>query len=582
MPDEIRLPTEEEIAQLPRWAQVAFAARCARRVQPLFTAGWAKSAGTRAEAVDRAISLTEAYAADPTSGNPTSVREAADSVYKIAYATAESDPGSSVRRAASDAAFAAASAAFDHNESFQYAKHASLGAPVVEGRVNPERVLQAMRRDFELLQGAAQREKWTDDTPVPMAFFGPLWPEGEPEGWPGGDHTEPTERMRRPPSEQELQRLPRWAQVLFALRCATRALPLFTYLWPEAPEQLVRRLREWTQTAENDAALGGGNGFVILLDLGEADAPVHALDHVDPKRGQAAAGVARAAVHANNAVERAAKAQETFARGNAEKASRINRQMQSEVWGCWAGVLEALSHSSTQKWRSAFITAARRDLDELEGRSARLGWDDTTPLQVASLGDLWPFGEPQGWPKDDRTRVQYHVRWRVDPPGWEADQIVYDSLKGSLPSLGVDWSGELNPDYEGDRGYDARLYVAGGLSQSQLDQLATSTKQFAEDSSVAVEDLSIREWVEPAVDDYGLTGPSQQVPRESRLTIRIPVPPMADTPETRAELKRHIKELVLRANLLNREHGGPGLEIAGGRITSPAGVIVCDPAGGGS
>ena len=30
-----KLPTEDEIARLPRWAIVAFAARCARRVLPL-------------------------------------------------------------------------------------------------------------------------------------------------------------------------------------------------------------------------------------------------------------------------------------------------------------------------------------------------------------------------------------------------------------------------------------------------------------------------------------------------------------------------------------------------------------------
>ncbi len=38
MSEKVNIPTEKEIGQLPRWAQVAFAARCARRVQPLFKA----------------------------------------------------------------------------------------------------------------------------------------------------------------------------------------------------------------------------------------------------------------------------------------------------------------------------------------------------------------------------------------------------------------------------------------------------------------------------------------------------------------------------------------------------------------
>lgn len=45
-------------------------------------------------------------------------------------------------------------------------------------------VVSAMRRDYELLKAAAQHEKWDDKTPVPPEFFGPLWLDGDPEGWP--------------------------------------------------------------------------------------------------------------------------------------------------------------------------------------------------------------------------------------------------------------------------------------------------------------------------------------------------------------------------------------------------------------
>lgn len=38
-----------------------------------------------------------------------------------------------------------------------------------------------MRRDYELLRAFAEREQWTDETPVPPEVFGPLWPDGEPE-----------------------------------------------------------------------------------------------------------------------------------------------------------------------------------------------------------------------------------------------------------------------------------------------------------------------------------------------------------------------------------------------------------------
>ena len=42
----------------------------------------------------------------------------------------------------------------------------------------------AMRRDYLLLVETADAERWTHDTSVSPALFGPLWPDGEPEGWP--------------------------------------------------------------------------------------------------------------------------------------------------------------------------------------------------------------------------------------------------------------------------------------------------------------------------------------------------------------------------------------------------------------
>lgn len=61
-------------------------------------------------------------------------------------------------------------------------------------------------------------------------------------------------------------------------------------------------------------------------------------------------------------------------------------------------------------------------------------------------------------------------------------------------------------------------------------------------------------------------------PIEPRLQLRVATLPLADTPENREALKVHLRELVKAANLVNRERGGPGLEIARAKITSPAGV----------
>lgn len=52
-----------DVAQLPHWARVAFAARCARLVQPLFLENWPNAIPERRDAVARAIMLAEQTAA---------------------------------------------------------------------------------------------------------------------------------------------------------------------------------------------------------------------------------------------------------------------------------------------------------------------------------------------------------------------------------------------------------------------------------------------------------------------------------------------------------------------------------------
>ncbi|MEM9065772.1 MAG: hypothetical protein AAGB51_09820, partial [Planctomycetota bacterium] len=62
------LPSKEELRTLPRWALVAYAARCARRVQPLFKASWPDAPAEHVEAVDKAITLAERSAAAARDG----------------------------------------------------------------------------------------------------------------------------------------------------------------------------------------------------------------------------------------------------------------------------------------------------------------------------------------------------------------------------------------------------------------------------------------------------------------------------------------------------------------------------------
>ena len=57
------------------------------------------------------------------------------------------------------------------------------------GRKAHRAAARAMRRDYEFVRQAAEAEGWTNETPMAPAFFGPLWPDGAPEGWPAEEET---------------------------------------------------------------------------------------------------------------------------------------------------------------------------------------------------------------------------------------------------------------------------------------------------------------------------------------------------------------------------------------------------------
>lgn len=182
-----------DLQMLPRWARVAFAARCARRVQPLFRDEWPSAPQEHVKAIDNAITISEksaaaavlaVLAADAANGVAAiSAARAAvgDAVlYADAFAVAAfvADTADRAIRAAARAATAPARGTFvpsvDASTAARYAC-AAAGTAFADA---------AVRRDYELLIAASEAEKWSDDTPVPPEFFGPLWPDGEPEDWP--------------------------------------------------------------------------------------------------------------------------------------------------------------------------------------------------------------------------------------------------------------------------------------------------------------------------------------------------------------------------------------------------------------
>lgn len=172
---ETRTRDREALARLPRWACVAFAARCARRVQPLYKLAWADAPDRERHvaAIDRAITLAESCAGAAADAGAGAAADAVDA--------RAADAANAAARAAGYAAGYAAAADADADADAA-AAYAAAYAAAGDAAANA-----AMQRDVALLAAAAKDEGWTDRTPVPPAFFGPLWPEGVPEGWPAAE-----------------------------------------------------------------------------------------------------------------------------------------------------------------------------------------------------------------------------------------------------------------------------------------------------------------------------------------------------------------------------------------------------------
>lgn len=193
MPDKNGLPTEEELLELPRWARVVFALRCAQRVRPWFAKFWRDAPEEHIKALDTAYTLVQASAARPASTSQFEVRaagiaaddaaDAADTAARAATLAAAADAptrASDAARAAAQAARAAADAAAD-----AHAADAAAAAAAHAADADADTV-PMIRQDYERLRDLAKQHRWMDKSPVDAALLGPLWPDGLPEGWPEG------------------------------------------------------------------------------------------------------------------------------------------------------------------------------------------------------------------------------------------------------------------------------------------------------------------------------------------------------------------------------------------------------------
>jgi hypothetical protein len=167
---------EADLTQLPLWAAVAFAARCARRVQPFISKGWPRMPKNLVADVERAIAAAEQFA-EQAAGLP-DYAAAADADLAVDVATAarrfaKAEEITSYIDAAAAAAYAAAEAA-DLVRGAPWAQREKvyeLVGRAVRGASSLVQVRDDIGRDYERLLQAAQSQGWHDQAPVPPSFF---------------------------------------------------------------------------------------------------------------------------------------------------------------------------------------------------------------------------------------------------------------------------------------------------------------------------------------------------------------------------------------------------------------------------
>jgi hypothetical protein len=185
----------DDMESLGHWARVAFAARCARNVLPLFQRYWPNATAERQESLQAAVRLAEQSAANGRTADGTNEAmigavAAAGAALMPVYGVASGEPVPAdenacyiasfvakvaewAAKAAQGDASASANAAL---EALTFCRDAAHAAEAVE-------VLEQLQSDFAGLYRVATQGRWSDKTPVPPSVFGLLSDELSRKAW---------------------------------------------------------------------------------------------------------------------------------------------------------------------------------------------------------------------------------------------------------------------------------------------------------------------------------------------------------------------------------------------------------------
>jgi len=182
------IPEEAEIKKIPHWAQVALAARCARRLQPILGRVWTSASRMNLEKIENAISAIEIAAENAQkiehSGNLiddiVGVLKDFTSYVHSQKVRRENHPGYYCIQAG----FCALKSVDETNVSGRAWEACDCCEKIGDLCYGPgyrDNLIRHIRWDFQKLN-KTQSSSWCDSTPVSQEVLGPLWqPDKEPD-----------------------------------------------------------------------------------------------------------------------------------------------------------------------------------------------------------------------------------------------------------------------------------------------------------------------------------------------------------------------------------------------------------------
>ena len=178
---KMSLPSREDLAKLPARAIVAYAVRCARRVEPRYAAAMSDRPDLIA-AVGSAIQQAERFASGDATVLDDAIADAADRAARAAHTAAVADAADAAARAA-HAAARAAHAAVDAAHVTARAAHAaafaaSFAAFAAADAADAAAFVHAANHDFQRLTELARSGEDLAISPSEDGPLGPLWANG--------------------------------------------------------------------------------------------------------------------------------------------------------------------------------------------------------------------------------------------------------------------------------------------------------------------------------------------------------------------------------------------------------------------